>query len=154
MKINLLKKLVLTLLLTGFLTGAYAQDSGIGLGLYLGEPTGIGWKAWVADNGAFAGAVAWSIAGERLHLHADYHRHSFELIDVSQGQLPVYYGLGAKIVFADDPVIGARIPLGINYIFADAPLDIFAEVVPGLDFVPSTDFDLAGGIGIRFYFNQ
>jgi hypothetical protein len=135
-------------------TAVMAQDSGFGLGLYLGEPTGLGVKGWVSPNGAVAGAMAWTFTGDgQLHIHLDYHRHSFKLFNVSKGKLPVYYGIGAKVVFQDDPILGARIPLGINYIFEDAPLDIFAEIVPGLRLFPGTDFDLAGGVGIRYFFN-
>jgi hypothetical protein len=150
---NQMKKILFTFFFISLAFMVHAQDSGFGIGLYLGEPTGIGMKGWVAPNGAVAGAVAWSFTGNgHLHLHADYHRHSFKLINVDQGKLPVYYGLGAKIVFQDDPIFGARIPLGIHYIFGDAPLDIFAELVPGLELIPSTEFDLAGGVGIRYFF--
>jgi hypothetical protein len=146
------KALIVCLFLTIGSAGL-AQDSGFGLGLYLGEPTGVGMKGWVSPNGAVAGAVAWTFAGDgQLHIHADYHRHSFKLFNVDKGKLPVYYGIGAKIVFQDDPILGARIPLGINYIFDDAPLDIFAEIVPGLRLIPGTEFDMAGGVGIRFFF--
>ncbi|MBR9999202.1 MAG: hypothetical protein KFF73_09535 [Cyclobacteriaceae bacterium] len=152
---NSIKKLAIIIVFIACGTVHKAQDSGFGLGLYLGEPTGIGMKGWVSQNGAIAGAMAWTFAGDgQLHIHADYHRHSFTLINVDKGQLPVYYGIGAKIVFQDNPILGARIPLGINYIFDDAPLDIFAEIVPGLKLIPETDFDLAGGLGIRYFFGQ
>ena len=148
-----MKKIFLSLVLITLFFSIKAQDTGFGIGLYLGEPTGIGMKGWVASNGAIAGAIAWSFAGNgHLHIHADYHRHSFKLIQVEKGKLPVYYGIGAKIVFQNDPIFGARIPLGINYIFDDAPLDIFAEIVPGLELIPSTEFDLSGGVGIRYFF--
>lgn len=152
---KIIKKCVFVAFLITLATVLNAQDSGFGIGLYLGEPTGIGMKGWVSPNGAIAGAMAWSFAGNgHLHVHADYERHSFNLIQVDKGQLPVYYGIGAKIVFQDDPVLGARIPLGINYIFDDAPLDIFAEIVPGLELIPETEFALAGGVGIRYFFGK
>jgi hypothetical protein len=152
---KIIKKNFPILLFIIFTTSLRAQDSGFGIGLYLGEPTGIGIKGWVSPNGAIGGAMAWSFAGNgHLHIHADYERHSFNLITVEKGKLPVYYGIGAKIVFQNDPVFGARIPLGINYIFDDAPLDIFAEIVPGLELIPETEFDLAGGVGIRYFFGK
>lgn len=150
-----IRKLVVVILFMTSATILKAQDSGFGMGIYLGEPTGIAMKGWVSSNGAIAGAMAWSFAGNgHLHIHADYHRHSFKLINVEKGKLPVYYGIGAKIVFQDDPIFGARIPLGMNYIFDDAPLDIFAEIVPGLKLIPETEFDLAGGVGIRYFFGR
>jgi hypothetical protein len=152
---KMIKKLIPVILFISFASVVQAQETGFGMGLYLGEPTGIGMKGWVSPNGAIAGAMAWSFAGNgHLHIHADYHRHSFKLIDVEKGKLPVYYGIGAKIVFQDDPILGARIPLGINYIFDDAPLDIFAEIVPGLELIPETEFDLAGGVGVRYFFGK
>ena len=37
-----------------------AQDSGIGLGIILGEPTGVSLKSWVGRREALDVAVAWS----------------------------------------------------------------------------------------------
>ena len=145
----------------GILTGLFilssiqihAQDSGTGLGIIVGEPTGLSLKMWTGSNSAFDAAAAWSFSGDgQLHLHADYLRHSFDIFDVNKGKLPLYYGLGAKVVLKNETVIGARVPVGLAYIFEDSPLDIFFEVVPGLDLTPSTDFAINGGVGIRYYF--
>ena len=147
----------------GILTGLFvltaihlqAQNTGgpIGLGVIFGEPTGLSFKMWTGDNSAFDAAAAWSFAGDgHLHLHVDYLRHSFNVINVNEGQLPIYFGLGAKVVMRKEPVVGARIPIGLAYMFEDAPLDIFLEIVPGLDLIPSTDFAINGGIGIRYFF--
>lgn len=131
-----------------------AQDHGFGLGIILGEPTGLSAKLWTGNANAFDFAAAWSFKGEgHLLLQADYVWHSFNLISVSSGKLPLYYGIGGRVILADDPLLGVRIPIGLNYLFASAPIDIFVEIVPILDLVPSTDFDLGGGIGARFWFN-
>jgi len=34
----------------------------------------------------------------------------------------------------------------------EAPLDIFFELVPLIGLVPATDFEVNGGIGIRYFF--
>lgn len=131
-----------------------SQNRGFGLGIVLGEPTGLSAKLWTGSSNAFDFAAAWSFKGDgQLLLQADYVWHSFDLIRVSSGRLPLYYGIGGRIIFADDPLLGFRIPLGLNYQFASAPIDIFAEIVPILDLIPSTDFDLGGGLGVRFWFN-
>jgi len=131
-----------------------SQSRGFGLGIVLGEPTGLSAKLWTGSSNAFDFAAAWSFKGDgQLLLQADYVWHSFDLIRVSSGRLPLYYGIGGRIIFADDPLLGIRIPLGLNYQFASAPIDIFAEIVPILDLIPSTDFDLGGGLGARFWFN-
>jgi hypothetical protein len=49
-------------------------------------------------------------------------------------------------------VFGVRFPVGLAYIFANYPFDIFGEIVPILDLVDETDFDLEGAIGARFWF--
>ncbi len=150
------KFIVYGLILFAIITNSnrvFAQAKGFGLGIVLGAPTGISMKSWVSHTGAVDGAVGWGYEnGGFIHVHADYLVHNFKLISVNQGQLPLYFGIGAKLVFANEPIFGARIPLGINYIFGDAPLDLFGEIVPGLNLIPSTDFDLEGGIGIRYWF--
>lgn len=150
-----MKKIILIsatfILLTNF---TYSQSRGFGLGIVLGEPTGLSAKLWTTSSNAFDFAAAWSFKGDgHLLLQADYVWHSFDLIRVSSGRLPLYYGIGGRVILADDPLLGIRIPLGLNYQFDSAPIDIFAEIVPILDLVPSTDFDLGGGIGVRFWFN-
>jgi len=131
-----------------------SQSRGFGLGIVLGEPTGLSAKLWTGSSNAFDFAAAWSFKGDgHLLLQADYVWHSFDLIRVSSGRLPLYYGIGGRVIFADDPLVGVRIPVGLNYQFATAPIDIFVEIVPILDLIPSTDFDLGGGLGVRFWFN-
>jgi hypothetical protein len=145
----------LFIIFSGSAEVSFGQAKGFGVGAILGEPTGISLKTWTGDKSAFDGAAAWSFHGSGfLQLHADYLRHNFKLIGINQGQLPVYYGIWAKVVFANDPVVGIRVPLGINYIFGDAPLDLFAEIVPTLNLIPATEFDFGGGIGIRYWFHH
>ena len=123
--------------------------------MILGEPTGLSLKVWVARSTAFDAAAAWSLRGRNsLHLHADYLRHNFGLFTVQTGRLPLYYGIGGRVSFRDDDDhrVGFRIPVGIDYLFANAPLDVFLEVVPLLDLVPETDVDINGGAGIRYFF--
>lgn len=129
-----------------------AQDSGFGLGIVLGEPTGVSGKLWTEDSTAIDGAVAWSFEKKpTLYLHADYLLHNFNLFKVEKGKLPLYYGIGGRAKFEEKGKIGVRIPVGINYIFPNVPLDIFLEIVPLLDLVPSTEFGLSVAIGIRYF---
>jgi hypothetical protein len=53
---------------------------------------------------------------------------------------------------SDDARLGARIPVGLEYIFPDQHFDIFLEVVPLLDLIPDTDFTLNAAIGARYFF--
>lgn len=161
MKKNILFCMVFGLMMI-FANPITAQDHGFGLGIILGEPTGFSAKAWTSTDNAFDFALAWSFKNYHhndnhndgsLLLQADYVWHFFKAITVSKGKLPIYVGIGARVVFADDPDFGIRIPVGIDYLFADAPIDIFLEIVPIMDLTPETDFGVGGGLGIRYWFN-
>ncbi|WP_020404289.1 hypothetical protein [Gracilimonas tropica] len=157
-----IKKLVSALsIIFGFLlfnmSTATAQVNGrggdVGLGVMLGEPTGISMKFWNNQRSAFDIGAAWSFGRyDALHLHGDYLLHSW-FNDIDEGSLAFYYGVGARLVLSDpDAAIGIRVPLGLNYIVPDSQIDLFVEAVPILDLAPSTDFDGNGALGIRYYF--
>ena len=137
-----------------FLSAANAQSKGIGLGLIVGEPTGISFKYWTGSTTAFDAALAWSFVDEgAFHIHGDYIFHNFTLITIPEGKLPFYYGIGARIKTANDTKLGVRVPLGLAYLFNSAPIDIFLEIVPILDLTPKTDFAINAALGARYYFN-
>ncbi len=129
---------------------AQSRYSNTELGVILGEPTGISFKSWQSDNSAIDAALAWSFGDNgSVHLHADYLRHNW--LNVDRGSLAFYYGLGGRVKFADDSKIGARIPVGLQYMFPDTRLTMFFEVAPTLDLIPETSFGVNGGIGVRIF---
>jgi hypothetical protein len=137
-----------------------AVPSGIGLGIIVGEPTGLSAKAWLSGNTAVDAAAGWSVRHEYVHLHADFLHHNFGLLDVDPGDLPFYYGIGGRLVLAggdnnnnDEVTVGLRVPVGVSYLFDAAPFDLFLEVVPLLNLLPETEFDVNGAIGVRYYFH-
>jgi hypothetical protein len=147
------------LLLANF---AQAQDRGFGIGIILGEPTGISAKSWLGPSSALDFALAWSFERyDSFTLHADYLKHNFRLIKVDEGALPFYYGIGGRIKLKedepsrsnnDDTRLGVRVPVGLGYHFENVTLDTFIEIVPILELVPSTDFTMSAAIGIRYFF--
>jgi hypothetical protein len=129
---------------------AQSRYSNTELGVILGEPTGISFKTWQSDRTAIDAALAWSFGDNgSVHLHADYLRHNW--LDVDRGSLAFYYGLGGRVKFADDSRLGARIPVGLQYLFPDTRLSMFFEVAPTLDLIPETSFGVNGGIGVRIF---
>lgn len=129
------------------------NEGNFGIGVMLGEPTGISVKSWNGDYSAFDIGAAWSLSDrdEAIHLHADYLLHSW-FDDIENGRLAFYYGIGGRIIFSDDANAGIRVPLGLNYVFQTAPFDVFVEAVPILDLTPDTEFAGNGAVGIRYYF--
>jgi hypothetical protein len=125
-----------------------------GIGVIVGEPTGLSLKSWLSQRDAFDVALAWDFHPyDMIHVHADYLLHNFSLIPVTQGQMPVYFGIGGFVGVGDvEPGLGFRIPFGVSYIFSPAPVDVFLELVPALRLITGTHFDFQGGIGVRYWF--
>lgn len=139
--------------------GPVKGGGNFGIGLVAGEPTGISWKLWNGREKAWDGALAWSfIDAGYLRLHVDHLWHDYQLIEVERGQLPVYFGIGGTLWSGERAHyekhfnLGARGTVGLEYIFPEAPVDIFLELAPTLNLIPETGFDLQGGIGIRIFF--
>ena len=131
-----------------------SQDKKIGAGIIVGEPTGLSFKYWLTEKTALDAGLAWSFVDENaFQIQADYLIHNFNLIKVSKGKLPFYFGIGGRLKFSTDVILGIRVPLGLAYIFSDAPVDIFLEIVPILDLLPKTDFTISAAIGGRYFFN-
>ena len=148
-----MKKLFLISIVALFSVGVFAQDSGLGLGLIFGEPTGLSAKMWTSERTALDAAVAWSFSGLGwVHIQADFLIHNYDIISVSKGKLPLYYGVGAYTAFSSNFGLGIRVPLGLAYQFEGAPVDVFAEIAPGLALLPDIGFYFGGGIGVRYFF--
>lgn len=164
-----MKKNILLVALIAFTCAAKGQASGFGLGIMLGSPTGISGKYWISGDRAIDGGLAWGVwHGSYVHLHGDYLFHKMELITVSKGKLPLYYGPGLRMrswsggrywrkgewhdYDGSHVDIGVRFPVGLAYLFDGAPVDVFLELVPTLDLVPATSFDMDAAIGARYWF--
>ena len=133
--------------------GAQSSDRKIGIGAMLGDPTGVSFSYWTGPTRSFAGASAWVFHGDAsLHLHMDYLFHRFDIIEYTQGSLPLYYGIGGRLLFDNQDKVGIRFPLGIAYHFEHEPLEVFFEIVPILELMPATGLSGNGGVGIRYYF--
>ena len=147
-----MKKLILLLTASLISFHLFAQKEGTGLGVIIGEPTGLSAKIWTGEITAVDAALAWSLTGRGyFHLHADMLMHKV-VKDLNQGELAAYFGIGAKLDLASDLGLGIRIPLGIAYLIEAAPIDLFAEFVPILNLIPATTFSIEGGIGVRYFF--
>lgn len=150
-----MRRLVLILILfILFIPGlSSAQQKGFGLGIILGEPTGISLKSWTGSNTAVDAGIAWSFEHKgSFHLHVDYLFHNFSLVKAEKGKVAVYYGIGGRIRTKRRERIGVRIPVGLSYFVEKAPLEVFLELGPVLDLAPATEFRVMGGIGFRYYF--
>ncbi|HOW86820.1 MAG TPA: hypothetical protein P5119_10290 [Candidatus Aminicenantes bacterium] len=150
-----MKKVALILVLFGCLAAPILAESkhNIGVGVILGEPTGLSFKLWSKQTVAWDAGAAWSfVNGGYLQVHSDFLLHNFSLFKVETGRMSLFYGLGGRVKFADDTTVSIRVPVGLAYEFEKTPVEIFVEVVPMLDLIPATEFQMAGAVGFRYYF--
>jgi hypothetical protein len=175
-----MKKIIALLglsVLTMGLATAQNQRESFGLGIILGNPSGLSLKipsgansinaifgynsyrnGWGRCDGPGPGNDCYYDDNSNFYLGADYIFYNYNLIRVSKGRLPLYYGPGLNVSFwdaapGDDRMrVGFRIAVGLEYQFANAPFDIFFEIAPGINVVPNTSGYVMAGIGTRFFF--
>jgi hypothetical protein len=135
--------------------GGYAASKTFGLGLELGEPTGLNGKYFFSESVALDFGIGWIYGhyyyGDGLHLYADILWHPISLASASAFELPLYIGGGLRyweFEYCDQRVcgyngstIGIRIPIGIAFDFNNVPLDVFLQLVPVIDFVSGDYYD-------------
>jgi hypothetical protein len=158
----MVQKLLAATLIAGLcMSVAVAEPSGLGLGLIMGEPTGLSAKVWTSPNFALDAAVgySWWRYGQSIQVHGDLLWHSRSLIQSENGFLPLYIGIGARVKLADeehdypDLRVGLRIPFGLDYVFTRVPVGLFLELVPIFDLAPETErWGGNSAIGFRYYF--
>lgn len=154
-----MKKIIFPIVLGLFLSSvSFSQTNSFGVGIIVGEPTGLSMKVKMSENTAIDGALGWSFVDEgSVHIHGDFLLHDYSLISVDEGSLPVYYGVGGRIKLrnrdrgTDDDRIGIRVPVGLAYEFSSRKVDIFLELVPILDLTPKSRFTMNAAIGVRYF---
>ena len=151
-----MRALAALLLALLFVPSALAQDE-LGVGIILGEPTGLSAKKWLSSEHAVDAGLAWSFSHDTsIQVHGDYLYHrvrAFATEDI-RGRIPFYFGIGGRAILGEDSVVGVRFPVGVGRTLSSAPVELFLEIVPVLDLAPDTDFDLNGALGFRYYLNQ
>ncbi len=135
----------------------YSQNKGFGLGVMIGEPTGLSGKYWLDETHAVDFGLAYSFVHpeKTFSLHADYLFHNDSFIHSTE-RLPVYYGIGARVHLGknDGSTIGARGVAGIVWMPGSVPIDIFIELAPVFNLFPETSLHLDFAIGGRYYFGK
>ncbi len=127
-----------------------AED--LGMGMEFGQPIGVTAKYWLNSTLAIDAAMGYHFNGN-FDLHTDALWHSFSSFHLSSGRLPFYAGLGGRVLLGNDSQLGARLPLGLSYLPSTKPIELFLEIAPVLELVPSVEMDVDGLVGFRVYIN-
>lgn len=136
---------------------APARAEAIGIGLFLGEPSGLDIKVGLSAKSSVDIVIGQSTYKEG---RTDYAHITWLLTPfVARGRsvlVPFRIGIGAAAigVVDDNAHAAVRVPFELGFRFRRTPLEVYGEIaIKGVfveeDFI---DFDVDGGIGIRFYF--
>jgi hypothetical protein len=141
--------------------GRPVDKGSFGIGLVLGEPTGIAAKLYLDDDTAVQGALGFNFYGSGVQLNADYVLHPWIVQERDAFVLPIYVGPGIRLIQYDGGrgadghfAIGLRGVVGMLFDFKVVPLDTFVEVagVVEYDFVEALEVAFNLGAGVRYYF--
>ena len=154
MKNNLRKIIAVSLVAISVATRSVSAQADTGLGIVLGQPTGISLRMDQSPTTAFDAALAWRLGDrEYLFAHADYLWIRRGIVIPRSLSADLYYGIGGILALPEDDVaVALRLPIGVSKKFADPNLEVFAELAVAFTVVPATDFDIVGGVGLRFWF--
>jgi hypothetical protein len=160
----------------GFGGKRFTANKSFGLGLELGEPTGLTGKYFLSEDHALDFGLGYIYhhygrGNDGLHVYADYLWHPLVLTSAEAFELPLYIGVGGRFwdwgdygcdrngnncQYYGTTALGVRVPLGLDFDFNNVPLDIFIQLVPTLDFYrhyrDTVYFAIDLSVGVRFWF--
>ena len=145
---------------------SFEANKDFGLGLMVGAPSGLAGKVYLSSDTALdfgVGVYHEFRYHDGIHAHMDFLWHPAVLAKADPFWLPIYFGVGGRVLDHDDyrddyndgTHIGIRGPIGIMMDFNNVPLDIFLELALVADVIVDNDHkyvDLSGALGIRYYF--
>lgn len=154
-----LRKLAFLVVLLAVLPAPPASAD-VGLGLFLGEPTGLDLKLGLGNRSGLDILAGWHEI-YRDGYGGDY-AHVTYLVTPAVGHgrsviVPFRIGIGVALIdsgvrFGDDLHVGVRAPLEIGFKFRHVPLELYGELSVLLVLQNSPFLDVDGGIGFRIYF--
>lgn len=156
-------------------TSASPIEKPVGIGLMLGDLTGVSGKYWQNETNAFDGGFSYA-TNDFAAVHADYLWNLASMFGMTGRQskhdslTTPYFGIGAITYFDTskgtlDPsqdtifrrlhssgiALGARVPIGLEFQPPVVPCGIFGEFAPGAVLIPGMVSFLQAEGGVRFY---
>jgi hypothetical protein len=143
----------------------FEANKTVGVGLMLGEPSGLTGKYFMSPETAVdaaIGAYDYYRGRSGFDIHADYLIHPVSLASTDDFELPLYFGVGGRLLDFnqnDDHsfAFGVRVPAGISLDFNNIPLDVFFELAfvfdVFVDYPDDVGVDFNGALGVRYWFD-
>ena len=134
-------------------SAAHADGGPFGLGLVLGQPTGLTGAYRLGERYTIDAALGLDVLNNyhQFYVHADFLFVLPDLIGASSVALKPYLGPGAYLT-ANSFGLGVRLPIGLSLEFHRAPLQLFLEVIPSMHLVHGVSFGIGAALGFRYYF--
>ncbi len=153
---------ILTVLTIAFLLAAptsHAAAKRFGLGVVIGDPTGLSGEYRLSKSRSIDGALAWNSWGhESLVIQSTYLIYKRGALNLDATPIDFYFGLGFVLISRehwhdhDEIRFGPRVPAGLSHTFVSSPIQIFGELSLALHLIESTAVDIGFGLGIRYFF--
>lgn len=135
----------------------------IGVGVFIGEPTGLDLKIGLERRTALDIVIGWDRLNDN---RADYAHATFLANLATLGnrrsnlRVPIRLGVGAAVYdagdLADEINVAVRAPLELALYFRKSSLEVYGEIALRLTLVDDNDnnddVQGDGGIGLRVYF--
>ena len=129
----------------------------VGIGLFLGDPSGLDLKIDLSGRSALDVVLGWhtfregrSGYGHVTYLFTLFAGHGRSIV------VPFRLGIGGALYGNSDHVnAGVRAPLEVGLRFRRTPIEVYGEIAALVTFIDDNwgdRFDIQGGVGIRFYF--
>lgn len=151
---------VLVSLVVAAPVAAEPRDHQLGLGLSVGQPTGITGEYRLSDAQSLELTLGLDTFDDGdTYIHLMWKIYLAELARSGDLSVPVYVGVGPFLFehgpeFADDVGLGARAPFGLALEFTKAPLQVYFEIALLVALIDGDegDLDIDGAIGFRYWF--
>lgn len=132
-------------------------DGPMGLGLFLGQPTGVSFELDLGPASWLDAKAAWNFGGGHggysILLQANYEYAFPGMLVIEAASFTPFFGLGAFFNLYDGGFgLGARAPGGLAYRFRKAPFELFIEVGLDIPMFPAFGIGASGGLGVRYRF--
>jgi hypothetical protein len=145
-------------------SGAYDAGDKAGVGIAFFGVTGLSVYADISDRNFLQAAIGFSSGGSYA-VTGDY-AFGYPNALSSLPSITPYWGIGAILLHDQSDYwarygrndqlsadyFGARIPLGLNWVIPNTPVQLAAEIAPSLLFSPSSYGYLQGGLSARILF--
>lgn len=144
---------LIVLLLPGVMFAA--RRGNVGIGLQLGEPTGLSAKFWTGSRNAVDLLLGWNLIANKFTVQAGYLWHLPQA--VRSGSFAFYVGVGGIVgggsnrnTGEGEGLLGVRVPLGFEYIYRS--FGFYGQLDPRVNILPGIGLGLGVGVGFRYYF--